>query len=93
MAVIFDCDGVMFDSRQANRNYYNHLLARFGRPAMCEEDVAYVHMHTADDSIKHIFRGTPHTEEARQHAGNRTQHQKKARHCGQQHHIVHVFFL
>lgn len=64
MAVIFDCDGVMFDSRKANRNFYNHLLERFGRPAMCEEDVAYVHMHTADDSIRHIFRGTPHTEEA-----------------------------
>ncbi len=64
MAVIFDCDGVMFDSRQANRKFYNHILARFGLPAMCEEDVAYAHMHTADDSIRHIFRGTPHTEEA-----------------------------
>ncbi len=64
MAVIFDCDGVMFDSRQANMNFYNHILARFGLPAMCEEEVSYVHMHTADDSIRHIFRRTPHTEEA-----------------------------
>ncbi len=64
MAVIFDCDGVMFDSRHANRNFYNHILERFGLPAMCEDEVAYVHMHTADDSIRHIFRATPHTEEA-----------------------------
>ncbi len=64
MAVIFDCDGVMFDSRQANRNFYNHILARFGLPAMSEEDVAYVHMHTADEGIRHIFRGSPHTEAA-----------------------------
>jgi phosphoglycolate phosphatase len=32
--IIFDCDGVMFDSRQANINFYNHLLARFDQPPM-----------------------------------------------------------
>ncbi|MCF8061419.1 MAG: HAD family hydrolase [Deltaproteobacteria bacterium] len=64
MAVIFDCDGVMFDSRQANRNFYNHILARFGHSPMAEEDVAYVHMHTADESIRHVFRDSPHLEEA-----------------------------
>ncbi len=64
MAVIFDCDGVMFDSREANTHFYNHILERFGYPPLIEEDVAYVHMHTADDCIRHIFRGTPHVEEA-----------------------------
>jgi HAD superfamily hydrolase (TIGR01509 family) len=63
-AVIFDCDGVMFDSRQANINYYNHLLAHFNLPLMNEEEVAFVHMHTADQSVRHIFRGTPHIEKA-----------------------------
>ncbi len=62
--VIFDCDGVMFDSRQANINYYNHLLRHFGMPPMKEDDIAYVHMHTADLSIRHIFRDSPHLEEA-----------------------------
>lgn len=63
-AVIFDCDGVMFDSRQANINYYNHLLAHFNLPLMNEEEVAFVHMHTADQSVRHIFRGTPYIEKA-----------------------------
>ena len=63
-AVIFDCDGVMFDSRQANIRFYNHLLARFGLPAMGPEQVDYVHMHTADKSVQHIFKGTPFTEAA-----------------------------
>jgi len=63
-AVIFDCDGVMFDSRQANINFYNHLLARFGLPEMTEEQIAFVHMHTANESVRHIFRGTPHGEAA-----------------------------
>jgi phosphoglycolate phosphatase len=63
-AVIFDCDGVMFDSRQANINFYNHLLTHFGLPPMTEEQIAFVHMHTADESVRHIFRGTPHVEAA-----------------------------
>lgn len=63
-AVIFDCDGVMFDSRQANINYYNNVLKRFGLPAMSEKQVDYVHMHTADAAIRHIFQGTNLESEA-----------------------------
>jgi HAD superfamily hydrolase (TIGR01509 family) len=63
-AVIFDCDGVMFDSRQANINFYNHLLTRFGLPPMDDIDVNYVHMSTAEESVRHIFRGSPHEEAA-----------------------------
>lgn len=57
--VIFDCDGVLFDSREANRHYYNDLLFRFGHPAMDEEEVDYVHMHNVQDSVRHIFRNYP----------------------------------
>ena len=63
-AVIFDCDGVMFDSRQANINFYNHLLEHYDLPLMNEDKAAYVHMNTADKSVRHIFDGTPFTEEA-----------------------------
>jgi phosphoglycolate phosphatase len=63
-AVIFDCDGVMFDSRQANINFYNHILSRFGLPPMALEDIEVVHMYTVVESIRHIFRDSPHMEEA-----------------------------
>jgi phosphoglycolate phosphatase len=63
-AVIFDCDGVMFDSRQANINFYNHLLEQFGLPPMSENSVPFVHTHTAEDSVRHIFRDTPYVEQA-----------------------------
>jgi phosphoglycolate phosphatase len=62
--VIFDCDGVMFDSRQANINFYNHLLERYGLPLMNEDKVAYVHMNTADKSVRYIFEESRFTEEA-----------------------------
>jgi HAD superfamily hydrolase (TIGR01509 family) len=62
--VIFDCDGVMFDSKQANIHFYNHLLARFNLPAMKEDEINFCHQHTADESIRRIFKGTPHMDEA-----------------------------
>lgn len=58
--VIFDCDGVMFSSREANRAYYNHLLSTFACPAMDESEVNYVHSHNVNDSVSHIFRNHPH---------------------------------
>jgi len=64
LAVIFDCDGVMFDSRQANSNFYNHLLAHFGLPLLRDDQVAYIHMATADESLRYIFKGTPYLEQA-----------------------------
>lgn len=66
-AVIFDCDGVMFDSRQANIHFYNHLLSRFALPPMTEDKVPFVHMRTAEESVHHLFQGTPFGEEAQQY--------------------------
>jgi HAD superfamily hydrolase (TIGR01509 family) len=63
-AVIFDCDGVMFDSRPSNIAFYNHLLARFGLPPMTEDKTDVVHMATAEESIRHVFEGSPYAEEA-----------------------------
>ena len=54
--IVFDCDGVMFDSKNANRMYYNFLLAQFGFGEMNENEVDFVHMHSVDESIKYIFR-------------------------------------
>ncbi len=54
--IVFDCDGVMFDSRRANVMYYNHLLAHFSLPPMNHEEEEYVHMHSVHDSLAFIFR-------------------------------------
>ncbi len=62
--VIFDCDGVMFDSKDANRIYYNHLLEKFGHPLMDEQEGDYVHSHNVLDSVNYIFRKYPREIEA-----------------------------
>jgi len=66
-AVIFDCDGVMFDSRQANVNFYNNILANFGLPPLTTGDTDFVHMHTAAESVDHIFRNSPHVAKAQEY--------------------------
>lgn len=53
--VIFDCDGVMFDTAEVNRAYYNRILRRFGHEDMTPEQFRYVHQHTVDESISFLF--------------------------------------
>jgi phosphoglycolate phosphatase len=55
--VAFDCDGVLFDSRQANIAFYNTILTHFGQPSLSPEAVDYIHSHTVRESLEHIFRG------------------------------------
>ncbi len=65
-AVIFDCDGVLFDSKQANINFYNSIRKHFGLPPMDKDEEDYVHIHTAKESVSYIFRNYPHLIEEAQ---------------------------
>ncbi|RUM88177.1 MAG: HAD family hydrolase [Thermodesulfatator sp.] len=57
--LVFDCDGVLFDSREANRAYYEDICRTLGRPPLTEEELHYVHMHTAEESVRYLFRDFP----------------------------------
>ncbi len=52
--VAFDCDGVLFDTEQSNRAYYNEILTYLGKPDLSPEQFAYVHMHTVDESLAYL---------------------------------------
>ena len=54
-AVVFDCDGVLFDTEAANRVYYSRILQHFGQPAVTDEQFAFIHMHTVAESIDYLF--------------------------------------
>ena len=54
-AVVFDCDGVLFDTEAANRAYYNHILKHFGKPAMTTDQFVYAHQHTLKEALAHLF--------------------------------------
>jgi len=65
--VIFDCDGVLFDSQGANAAYYGRLVQAMGRGPLTPEEEAYVHVGTVFESVAHLFRHQPELiEEAHQ---------------------------
>ena len=46
--IIFDCDGVLFESREANLAYYNAILEEFGEKPVAADDAGRAHLcHTA----------------------------------------------
>ncbi len=63
-AVIFDCDGVMFNTNRANEAYYNQILAHFDRPLLTPEQFKYCHMATGDEAMRYLFDGTGLAEAA-----------------------------
>lgn len=53
--VVFDCDGVMIDSRSANIGLYNKLLEHFNFPLMSSDQEEFVHMATFHQALHHIL--------------------------------------
>jgi phosphoglycolate phosphatase len=68
--VVFDCDGVMFDTTNANMAYYNEILKHLGRPPLTPEQFAYCHSHTADQSIAHLFNDDQGFDKAQRYRKN-----------------------
>lgn len=52
--VIFDCDGVMVDSRESNNMFYNRVLEYFKLPPMTPEQEKFSFMATAMQALLHI---------------------------------------
>jgi len=61
--VIYDCDGVLFDSLEANGRLYSDVCISLGRPALSEEELKYVHSHTVIEAIHRISMNDPEIEE------------------------------
>ncbi len=57
--IIYDCDGVLIDSRASNRAFYNYILARFGLPPLTDAQLEVVHVTTAQGAIDYLFEGHP----------------------------------
>lgn len=59
--IIYDCDGVLFESRAANLAYYNAVLRQLGEPLVAAEDRIKAHLcHTA--ASPEVFAGLLGTE-------------------------------
>lgn len=53
--LVFDCDGVLFDSKEANTAYYNHIRFAVQMPPMTAEEASFSHMATTDEAIEKMI--------------------------------------
>lgn len=53
--VLFDCDGVLLDTLEANRHFYDAILERLGYPALTAPDLKIVHAMTVKEAFAHIL--------------------------------------
>lgn len=61
--VIYDCDGVLLDSFEANRFFYNSICALTARETITESELQYAHSHTVQEAIRFLFRNDVHQAE------------------------------
>lgn len=65
--VIYDCDGVIFESFEANFAFYSKVLERFGKPPLDKGDartMRLLHTYASRDVLANLFAGDPREEEA-----------------------------
>jgi len=53
--VALDCDGVLFDSKDANIRFYTHIMEVVGRPPLLAEQHEYIHMHPVRQSLLYLI--------------------------------------
>lgn len=57
--VIYDCDGVLFDSLENNEQFYNRVCSALGREPVRAEELPFLHMYTVQEAIPFLFPGRP----------------------------------
>ncbi|MRR58759.1 MAG: HAD family hydrolase [Deltaproteobacteria bacterium] len=65
--VIYDCDGVMFESFEANFAFYSKVLEHFGKSSLDRCDAGtmrLLHTYSSRDVLARLFAGDPREEEA-----------------------------
>ena len=54
-AVVFDCDGVLFDTALANRKFYDAILDTHHKSPLTDEQFINVHMMTVKGAVEYLF--------------------------------------
>jgi HAD superfamily hydrolase (TIGR01549 family) len=53
--IAFDCDGVLFDSKEANVRFYSHILEVIGLPPVRPDQQESIHMLPVRDSLAYLI--------------------------------------
>ena len=63
-AVVFDLDGVLFDSFDSNVAFYNHIMEHMGKPPVPEQLKDLVHRESIHGSLRALFGEGPEYKDA-----------------------------
>ncbi len=55
--IALDCDGVLFDSREANIHFYSHIMKIIGGPPVRADQHEFIHMHPVRESLIYLTGG------------------------------------
>ncbi|SPF38538.1 Haloacid dehalogenase domain protein hydrolase [Syntrophobacter sp. SbD1] len=55
--IALDCDGVLFDSREANIQFYTHIMKIISGPPVTEDQYEFIHMHPVRESLIYLTGG------------------------------------
>ena len=55
--IALDCDGVLFDSREANIHFYSHIMKIIGGPPLRADQHEFIHMHPVRESLVYLTGG------------------------------------
>lgn len=55
--IALDCDGVLFDSKEANIRFYSHIMEHIGGPPVRGDQHEYIHMYPVRDSLLYLTGG------------------------------------
>jgi len=54
--IVFDCDGVLFDSKEANVRFYSAILDHIGHaPVLQPDQEDYIHMYPVQESLRYLL--------------------------------------
>lgn len=70
-AVIYDCDGVIFESFEANFAFYSKVLAKFNKTALDRNDMEtmrLLHTYSSRDVVANLFADDPQEADALRYA-------------------------
>ncbi len=65
--VIYDCDGVLFDTLESNYIFYNRVMDFLGRPSLDRSDLKareVLHTHSFNSVMEYFFAGDPCSADA-----------------------------
>ncbi|MCE5242064.1 MAG: HAD family hydrolase [Syntrophobacteraceae bacterium] len=62
--VAFDCDGVIFDSKDANVEFYTHILEQVGSGPVRPDQYEFIHMHPVSESLRYLLGEGAHLKSA-----------------------------